>query len=116
MFGIVRGWDGTGDVAVEACGSGALVDEDGGFTAHMASSCDVRVVWERSESRATGPWTALNATGPVVKIALDMPDPRFLRPLSNEAKRERQGYIRSAQKQLDGIDESEASPETSRDY
>ncbi len=116
VFGIVRGWDGSGDVAIEACGAGTLVEADGGFAAHMASSCAVRVVWERDDSRARGPWIALNATSPIVKIALDMPDPELLKPLSPEALREKEGYIRSAQGQLDGDDESASSPETSRDY
>jgi len=119
VFGIVKGWDGSGDVAIEACGSGTLVDENGGFVAQMASTCDLRVVWERSDSRATGPWTPLNATGPIVKIALDLPDPKYLRPLSDDALREKRGYIRSAQKQLDAAqnpDGQSGSPETSRDY
>jgi len=116
VYGIVRGWDGTGDVAVEACGQGTLVDEEGGFVTRVDSSCALRVVWETADHRARGPWHPLDATGPEVRVVLEMPEPRHLRRLSAEAMREKEGYIRSAQRQLDAEPPSEATPEPSRDY
>jgi hypothetical protein len=116
VFGLVRGWDGTGDVAIEACGAGTLVEPDGGFAAAMDSQCELRVVWERNDHRARGPWQPLKATGPVVKVVLEMPDAGAMRPLSQDALREKAGYIRSAQRQLDADVGTEQAPEPSRDY
>ena len=82
----------------------------------MDSQCELRVVWERDDHRARGPWQALNATGPMVKVVLEMPDARSMRPLSKEALREKAGYIRSAQRQLDADAGVQPDPEPSRDY
>ena len=116
VYGFVTGWDGTGDVAVEACGVGTLIGTDGGFAARMNSTCEIRVVWEKVDQRARGPWRGLGATGPEVRIVLEMPEPHHLQRLSPEALREKEGYIRSAQRQLIGDEETESASEASRDY
>lgn len=105
VAGIVHGWDGTGDVAVEACGAGTLVEADNTFVTELDSACELRLVWERDGARALGPWTALHATGPVVGVALTLPPESALEPLPAEALAERQAIIDAA------IDQLEASPE-----
>ena len=100
IVGVVHGWDGSGDVAVEACGLGALVEPDGAFAMHLKTVCDVRVVWESAEARARGPWVPVAAVGPVVWVDLKMPD--RLKPLSADELREKDAFIRSAIDQLHG--------------
>jgi hypothetical protein len=103
--GTVRGWDGTGDVAIEACGRGALVDEEGHrFEMWTASDCPLRVVWERDSRRAEGAWHDLPApvAGGWIEVALPMPTE--LQPLSPDQKAYREAVIRDAQRQLDARD------------
>ena len=101
VFGRVLGWDGTGDVAVEACGIGALAEPDGAFALQLETVCDVRVVWETRDARARGPWTPLVAVGPQVWVELEVPS--RLRPLSVEERQEKDAFIQSATEQLHGV-------------
>jgi len=111
VVGVVRGWDGTGDVAIEACGRGALVDDDGhGFMMRTATGCALRVVWERPGQRAVGAWHGLDEGEPVaavaddgvpaVRLVLPMPEAATLRPLSDDEQRYREAVIREAQELL----------------
>ena len=111
VVGVVQGWDGTGDVAIEACGRGALVAEEGhGFAMRTATGCALRVVWERPGQRAVGPWHGLDEGEPVaavaddgvpaVRVLLPMPEAATLRPLSHDEQRYREAVIQEAQELL----------------
>ncbi len=82
VVGLVKGWDGTGDVAVEACGAGTLVEPDGSFVAEMHGSCALRLVWERDLARAVGPWVQLRPAAARIGLTLQLPDAADLKPLS----------------------------------
>jgi len=100
--GAVSGWDGTGDVAIEACGRGALVDEEThGFGMWTTSDCALRVVWERSGSRAEGAWHDLPPPVADGWVEVVLPMPADLQPLSPAEKAYREAVIRDAQRQLD---------------
>lgn len=102
VVGAVTGWDGSGDVAIEACGEGALVD-DRQHTFDLAThpGCDLRVVWERDDHRAEGPWHPFEVgESDLVTVVLPMPEPTALRPLSASEQEYREASIRKANEQL----------------
>jgi len=111
VTGSVSGWDGTGDVAIEACGRGALVDpSDHSFAMRTETGCDLRVVWEREGHRAVGAWhdqaegrptppIADDGT-PAVHVVLPMPEAAALMPLTEAERAYRREVIREAQDRL----------------
>ncbi len=101
VIGRVRGWDRSGDVAVEACGVGVLVDDDAAFGLATDASCELRVVWEREGARAVGPWHALKVRDGVARMVLPMPDLAALKLLTVSEQAERNAFLESARQQLE---------------